>query len=141
MDEINYIANAMDIQNTRISPLCLGKASEKVDGKPDVNTVYFVVMSAPKLVEIRKEVFKLYVKKGGDGALFQPEAIWPHVTVGFTYRDMFIQDGVYKGLNSCIGRIELVDPPPSGDDSDDGDDGGDNGGDNGDGVEIDIGVN
>jgi len=59
-------------------------------------------------VDIRREIQKLYVKKGGVGALFEAEAFWPHVTVGFTYRDMFLEDGVFKGHNSCFGRVEMV---------------------------------
>jgi len=69
-------------------------------------------MDAPGLFDIRREIEKLYRKRGGEGALFQAESFWPHVTVGFTYRDMFLEDGVFKGLNSCFGNIQTVGQAP-----------------------------
>ncbi|KAJ2475750.1 hypothetical protein IWW56_005275 [Coemansia sp. RSA 2131] len=60
------------------------------------------------LLAIRQDIFNLYRKKGGEGALFQPESFWPHVTIGFDRRDLFIEDGIYKGSNYCYAHIHLV---------------------------------
>jgi len=111
MDDIDRIARRMDIQNVKIEPVCVGKAKKALDGRKQADTVFFIVMNAPELVDIRREIQKLYVRRGGEGALFEAELFWPHVTVGFTYRDMFLEDGVFKGHNSCFGRVVMVNPP------------------------------
>jgi len=129
MADIDRIALKHRIQNTKMTPKCIGSARTRLDGHPNLDEVYFVVMDAPHLLPIRKDIQKLFLSKGGSGALFEAEAFWPHVTVGFTYRDMFIEDGVFKGMNSCIAKVTVVDPPTPDDDG--GDDGGDNGGDDG----------
>jgi len=110
MDEIDNIAKRHRIQNASFKVLCMGKAHVPVNGKPD--TVFFLVVSAPSLVKIRKDVERLYVKKGGEPSLFEAEAFWPHITVGFTIRDVFLlpDDHVYKGTNTCIRPVKFISP-------------------------------
>jgi len=107
--QIEKIANHYKIQSAEFTPLCLGRS--RVTIKEGKDEVYFVVVKSPRLVQVRKAIEKLYLHKGGEPSLFQAEAFWPHVTVGFTIRDVFlIPDGVYKGLNTCILPVKLVKP-------------------------------
>jgi len=110
MDEIDEIARRHRIQQASFKVLCMGKAHVPVNGKPD--TVFFLVVSAPALVKIRQDVQKLYLKKKGEPSLFQAEAFWPHITVGFTIRDVFLlpDDHVYKGTNTCIRPVKFTYP-------------------------------
>ncbi|CAO0799051.1 unnamed protein product [Mucor circinelloides] len=101
IDQVNQIALTEKIQSSKVKIVCLGK--EDVNGK----IVYQLIVSAPNLVNIREKVFQLFVKQGGNTALFDPSAFWPHITVGFTSGDLFIQDGVYKGANVCYRPISL----------------------------------
>ncbi|KAJ2881120.1 hypothetical protein IWW38_005841, partial [Coemansia aciculifera] len=109
---IEDIARQGSIQNARLQPVCVGRfkgglpnpASEADKG---CFLLYSLVVADVfgDLANIRQEVFKLYRKKGGEGALFQPEGFWPHVTLGFDRRDLFIEDAIYKGSNFCYAPI------------------------------------
>ncbi|KAL0142486.1 hypothetical protein V8B55DRAFT_1498481 [Mucor lusitanicus] len=84
IDQVNQIALKEKIQSSKVKIVCLGK--EDVNGK----IVYQLIVSAPNLVTIREK-----------------QGIWPHITVGFTSGDLFIQDGVYKGANVCYRPVSL----------------------------------
>ncbi|KAJ2795172.1 hypothetical protein H4R21_005220 [Coemansia helicoidea] len=110
--EIEGIAARVGIQDARLTPVCLGRFAGALpkpatDGDKGRFLLYSLVVADNHgdLARIRKEIFKLYRGKGGEGALFQPEGFWPHVTIGFDRRDLFIEDGIYKGANLCYARI------------------------------------
>ena len=117
IDEINSIANALDIQNSKITPVCLGRGDAVVEGKHE--QTYYVVVEAPKLLEIRRTIAETFVKRGGSldisaasspassHAAFDAENFYPHVTVGFTKRDLFDQDGVIKSKKSCVYSLDF----------------------------------
>ncbi|CAO3659646.1 unnamed protein product [Rhizopus stolonifer] len=106
IDEINDIAIKRSIQSSKISIVCLGKEDLVVKGVRDI--VYQIIFKAPNLVKIRKDIFKLYYKNGGNTALFDPNSFWPHATVAFTSSDLFLEQGVYKSANVCYRPIRLV---------------------------------
>ncbi|KAI8324910.1 hypothetical protein GQ54DRAFT_255654 [Martensiomyces pterosporus] len=115
IQEIQDIALKRDIQCARLKPVCLGRFSGSLpnpltDADKGKFLLYSVVLADVHgdLVNIRRDIFKLYRKKGGEGALFQPEGFWPHVTIGFDRRDLFIEDGFYKGSNYCYAPIRTV---------------------------------
>ncbi|KAJ1829497.1 hypothetical protein LPJ56_000259 [Coemansia sp. RSA 2599] len=114
IEEIEAIALRSDIQKARLVPVCLGRFVGKLpnpvsDDDSGDFAVYSLVVadSYDELTNIRREVFKLFRKKGGQGALFQPEGFWPHVTIGFDRRDLFVEDGLYKGSNFCYAPIRV----------------------------------
>ncbi|MBX2986512.1 MAG: hypothetical protein KF802_01320 [Bdellovibrionaceae bacterium] len=106
MERINEIARSMEIQQKSFYPMCLGRAST---GAADAEQTFFMVLEAPELLEIRRAVHDAFVMAGGDGTLFPVNDYQPHVTVGFTRRDLFAQDGAVKGKNSCFAGLEEVD--------------------------------
>ncbi|KAJ1644046.1 hypothetical protein J3B02_000637 [Coemansia erecta] len=115
IEEIEDIALRRDIQKARLVPVCLGRyAGELPNPKNDRGSGKFLVYSLVvadiygDLANIRREVFRLYRAKGGQGGLFQPEGFWPHVTIGFDRRDLFIEDGIYKGSNYCHAPIRAT---------------------------------
>ncbi|KAJ2784571.1 hypothetical protein H4R18_001036 [Coemansia javaensis] len=110
--EIEAIAMRAGIQRARLAPVCLGRFSGALpnpatDDDRGRFLLYSLVVADAfgDLARIRQEVFKLYRERGGEGALFQPEAFWPHVTIGFDRRDLFVEDGLYKGANWCYAHI------------------------------------
>lgn len=96
MKEINALAEQMDLQKSPYKLLCVGKGSVKED------STYYVVVESDRLFQIRKAIHLLYTQKGGKGDAFNPESFYPHVTLGFTKKDLHAEDGVIKDASSCI---------------------------------------
>ncbi|CAO3612009.1 unnamed protein product [Cunninghamella echinulata] len=99
--DINAVAMKHKVQSSHFKVTCLGKVSQQN------NTVYQLIVTSPDLIKIREDIFRLYYSKHGNLALFDPHSFWPHITVGFTNHDLFIENGVYKGLNACYRPITL----------------------------------
>ncbi|KAJ1668410.1 hypothetical protein IW140_000238 [Coemansia sp. RSA 1813] len=115
IEEIESIALRSGIQDARLVPVCLGRFSgtlpnPKTDADKGTFLLYSLVVADVHndLLAIRRKVFEVYREKGGQGALFQPEGFWPHVTLGFDRRDLFIEDSIYKGSNYCYAPIRMV---------------------------------
>ena len=102
--EIHKIAEEMKIQETPYKILCVGKGFAQVDKQKE--TTYFVVVSADRLFEIRKAIQKAYVAKGGKESAFDVENFYPHVTLGYTKRDLHAEDGVTKDASSCAYTLQ-----------------------------------
>ena len=71
IEDINKIALDYKIQSSKFKMHCLGKESVKVDN--ELYIVYQIPVNAPNLETIREAIFRLYVKKGGNTALFDPQ--------------------------------------------------------------------
>lgn len=105
MAEVNKIAETMNIQKSKFEIVCLGKGTALVNEKTE--ETFFVVVQSEDLINIRKEIQKLLISKGGSSSEFGPMNYYPHITLGFTKRDLHESDGVLKGRNSCVSGIEL----------------------------------
>ncbi|BBM84664.1 2'-5' RNA ligase family protein [Candidatus Uabimicrobium amorphum] len=103
MKEIDEIATAMNIQQCQFEIVCLGRGSKKIDGKEE--HTYFIVVTSPQLVAIRKRIADLYVKKGGDASKFDYKHYYPHITLGFTKRDLHESDGIIKDKSSFFAHL------------------------------------
>ena len=104
IQEIHKLAEKMNIQNSSYKNVCVGKGSAKVEGK-DENT-YFVVIHSDRLFEIRKAIKDLYISRGGKAADFNAENFYPHVTLGYTKRDLHAEDGVIKDESRCLYTLQ-----------------------------------
>ena len=109
IQEIHNIAKKMKIQKSNFDVLCIGSGKKKIDGK--LEETFFVVVQSNDLMKIRKAVQKLFVKRGGDPSQFRPEKFYPHITIGFTKRDLHESDGVIKGANAKDKRFRLMMAP------------------------------
>jgi len=107
MTDINKLAVKMWIQRAEFKVKCLGRARTHLNYQGDMDEVYFVLVESEDLFKIREEIQKLYISKGGEPALFAARAFWPHITLGFTTRDMFMTDGVWKDTNACWGDVQV----------------------------------
>jgi hypothetical protein len=106
MNEINVIAKKANVQSATFETVCVGKRSLEIDKK--LEQTFYVIVRSNDLVKIRDEVQKLFIKKGGDAGLFKPKQFYPHITLGFTKRDLHESDGVTKDERSCFGDLSLV---------------------------------
>lgn len=128
IEQVNKIALKESIQLSKVKVVCLGREKVTLEGVEKI--VYQIIVKASNLVKIREKIFQLYVKQGGNTALFDPnvrlyvgvnhdaivlltlfnkyiKSFWPHITVGFTSGDIFLEQGVYKGTNVCYRPISL----------------------------------
>lgn len=99
IQEINTIAQTMKIQNIQWTPLCVGYG---VDSKNSKNSTYFVVVKAEEAINLRKKIFEAYLKKHQDLKNFDPLHFYPHITIGFTDRDLHESDGIIKDVQRCF---------------------------------------
>jgi 2'-5' RNA ligase len=102
MNEIEKIARAMDLQSADLTLECIG-----VGSKGTLQTVYVVVQSQ-RLLEVRRAVRDRFVSLGGKATAFNADAYLPHITLGFTDRDLFESDGVVKDVASCPNQGNLA---------------------------------
>lgn len=98
--EIHKIAEEAKIQDLEFTPACIGRGEKELNGK--LEKTYFVVVDSSALIDLRGKIEEAYVKNGGKPQDFVPEKFMPHVTLGFTARDLHHEDGVAKNRNSCL---------------------------------------
>ena len=102
IQRINDIAMEMKIQQSDFEVVCLGKAESYE------KSTYFLVVESEELLNIRRAIFKEYTKFGGKPSRWDPELFYPHITVGYSHRDLHLEsDGVFKGYNSCWRKIKI----------------------------------
>lgn len=109
MREINNIALKNNIQDTTLKVLGIGKGSMIINKKNE--DTYFLIVSAPKLLKIRKEISKEIIKRGAskEQPEFRPQEFYPHITIGYTLKDLHIQDGVIKDMqNSHDDKLDFL---------------------------------
>lgn len=103
MQEMDQIAQVEGIQQANFEILGLGSGKTTLQGK-EART-YFVIVQSTGLLRIRQKIKEAYERKPdrtpgafSTHAAFDPIAYYPHITVGFTLRDLHEQDGVIKDM-------------------------------------------
>jgi 2'-5' RNA ligase len=96
--EIHEMADSAHIQSMSFSVEGMGSGTVSVDGNTE--RVFFLVVKSDALLNLRRKVHQKFVEKGGDPDAFDPEAFNPHITVGYTLRDLHASDGVIKDVYS-----------------------------------------
>lgn len=107
MDEIGAIAEAAGIQTSPIEILSLGSGKKLLDGK--MEETFFLIVSSENLLKIRRDIHQAFVRKGGKPEAWDPDHFYPHITIGYTLRDLHEADGVLKDVaNSCDSRFKVI---------------------------------
>ena len=106
MAQIDQIALQQQIQAVTFETVCLGRGQKKSKGK--VESTYFVVINSEGLRNIRRKVHALFVKQGGHAEAFDPNHFYPHITVGFSAKDLHESDGVIKDHTACFAELQVV---------------------------------
>ncbi len=96
MKEIDAIAERYDIQSARINVLGIGSGKLNIFGKEE--ETYFLIVDSADLRLIRQMIFYEFTRRGGDRSAFDPSWFFPHITIGYTRRDLHELDGVLKNL-------------------------------------------
>lgn len=81
---------------------CIG-SSEKTVNEKQLKT-YYVVVDSPDLFSFRRELSKLSQLPKSK---FDPDLFYPHITLGFTDKDLHYEDGVIKDSKTCIKDINI----------------------------------
>lgn len=105
MELLNEVALLNRIQEAPFEIVCVGRGQLKEDSK--TLSTYYIVVDAPELVSLRRTIATLYKTRGGPAAGFNPDDYYPHITVGFTERDLHLSDGVVKSKASCLIDTQL----------------------------------
>lgn len=107
IERIGAIAREMNLQSADMSVIGLGRGEATLDGK--VEQTYFLVVESKKLLAVRARVHREFVAKGGDAKAFDPAAFYPHITIGYTKRDLHENDGVIKDMaHAADKRFKLI---------------------------------
>lgn len=107
---INEVASLNRIQETPFETICLARGVKKEDKK--TLSTYYVVVEAPELVALRNKVASIFRSHGGSSDDFNAEDFYPHITIGFTDRDLHASDGIIKSKSSCLIEMQLKDQSP-----------------------------
>jgi 2'-5' RNA ligase len=100
MSRIEDLYKTMDIDSVQFTEICIGEAKINKNSK-DLKT-WFVVIKSPQMLEFRKAVQKEFEAAGGVKGSFDALNWYPHITLGYTERDLHASDGVIKDITSCI---------------------------------------
>ncbi len=100
MTAIHEIAKSKAIQSSDFEAVCLGEGQKELDGV--VEHTWFIVVRSPQLLNLRAEIQKAFVAAGGEKEAFDYQLFYPHITLGFTKRDLHFEDGVIKDERSCV---------------------------------------
>lgn len=106
IDKIQSIAIKANLQKAQWSLVCVGQGQAQVNGKKE--STYFVVVESLDLIEIRKKIHSAFIQAGGNPKNFDPQLYFPHVTLGFTARDLHYEDGVLKNTQACIHPLKVI---------------------------------
>lgn len=110
IDKIEQIALQNHIQSSDLSIMGIGKGSAKINGKKE--STYFIIVHSKNLLKIRKLIYREYLKNGGKAGAWDPTHFFPHITVGYTLRDLHENNGVIKDVpHSLDKRFVLVMTP------------------------------
>lgn len=102
IQKINKMAKELNIQQSEFEIICLAKA-ERFE-----KSTYYLVVDSQDILNIRRTIFREFTKLGGKPSQWDPELFYPHITVGYSHRDLHLEtDGIYKGYNSCWRKVDI----------------------------------
>lgn len=101
MKKIEKIALAQKIQSSDITYFGLGYGEKVFAGQNQADQTHFVIVRSQNLLNIRKEIYSAYLKNGGDSKCWDPNLFFPHITIGFTHKDIHYPD-VKKNMEHSV---------------------------------------
>ena len=81
----------------RFKEFCIGSGETSINQKKE--TTYYVVVESSDFIAFRKKLAQLSQLPVTE---FNPDLFYPHITLGFTSRDLHYEDGVIKNKQSCL---------------------------------------
>lgn len=105
IQEIDQIAMNSGLQQSQLEAVCLGRGQLEINGI--LESTYYVVVKSQDLVALRKRIQERFEALGGTVGAFNAEAFYPHITLGYTARDLHESDGIIKNEESCFEELEI----------------------------------
>lgn len=107
IERIEEIAMQNHIQASDLSILGLGRGTASINNREE--ETYFIIMKSNNLLKIRQQIYQEFVKNGGDQNTWDPNHFYPHITIGYSLRDLHEADGVIKDVaHSLDNRFEII---------------------------------
>lgn len=106
MDELEKLVLKEKLMKSKLKVKCLKKVTATLKGRQEDS--WFVAIDSPGMKDFRQEAWRLYVARGGSGDDFKWQRWAPHITVGFTARDLHDEDQVNKEKVDCAMDINLI---------------------------------
>lgn len=107
MDEIEDIAEEENIQNSFFEIEGIGSGKVLINSQEE--ETYFLIVKSQDLINVREKIYDACNKNGGSDTAWDYSEFYPHITIGYTKRDLHIQDGVVKDVaHSLDGRFKLI---------------------------------
>lgn len=79
--------------------VCLGEG--RLKEKKQILKTYYIVVDTPDLLSFREYLKQKYAVDG-----FMAARFYPHITLGFTQKDLHFEQGVIKDKNSCPANLQ-----------------------------------
>ena len=99
IEKINELARGASVQQASFKPICLGRGHLQIEGREE--STYFIVVESEDLLKLRFNIKEAFVAAGGASKDFDEKLYFPHITIGFTKRDLHFEDGIIKNKTSC----------------------------------------
>ncbi len=107
IDRIDCLARELSIQASDITIQGIGGGRTIVDGAKE--ETFFILVESRNLRRIRRAIYDEFMANGGHPGAWDPDEFYPHITIGYTRRDLHISDGVRKTLDHSLdSRFNLV---------------------------------
>ena len=94
------------IQEETFRTVCVGRGDLQ-QGNKKMSTFYVVVKSSD-FFERRVRLAQAFIQAGGSHNSFKANHFFPHITLGFTERDLHENDGIIKDAGSCAATLQLA---------------------------------
>lgn len=101
-DQFKQLTHEFLLSKPLFKEVCIGEGINKA--APEMKT-YYIVIQSEQMLQFRQklsDIAKLPV------AQFNPNEFYPHITLGFTDKDLHIQDGVVKSNTSCSKNLHVL---------------------------------
>ncbi|KTC99866.1 hypothetical protein Lgee_1121 [Legionella geestiana] len=96
IEKIEEIALKNHIQQSEIKVLGLGRGQARIQNKEE--ETFFLTVQSENLLKIRRQIYQEFVKNGARKDAWDPDHFYPHITVGYSRRDLHEADGVIKDV-------------------------------------------
>jgi len=100
MQEIEELMTKYKALRSPVELECVKKVTATVNKLTEES--WFVAVRSKGLLEFRQEVWRNFVARGGDPESFRWQRWSPHITIGFTSRDLHDEDRVSKTDAPCV---------------------------------------
>jgi hypothetical protein len=99
-EQIHELFKTSGLTDKDFKEICLAHGQREINGQK--MSTYYVVVKSKKLLKWRQQVAKTSQVSKKD---FNPNVFYPHITLGFTDRDLHFEDGLIKNSKTCDKKL------------------------------------